>query len=160
MTIEEGKALRRAQFHTLLAIFDRTILRTFKSRNTQFVLFWYSSLDPEFADLFQGMLVSKALLEEDQPPVTRAAAASYIASFVSRAQFVDREGARRVVQVLCNFLRARLDVFDAMARDALGRGGRGGANVEEVMAMYITAQKAREATATPVGGRAPSAWRR
>jgi len=36
----------------------------------------------------------KALLEQDQPAVTRAAAASYIASFVSRAQFVDREGAR------------------------------------------------------------------
>ncbi|KAI0776211.1 RNA polymerase I-specific transcription initiation factor RRN3, partial [Trametes elegans] len=112
-TLEEGKALRRAQFHTLLSIFDRTILRTFKSRYTQFIVFWYSSLDPEFADLFQGMLVSRSLLEEDQPAVTRAAAASYIASFVSRAQFVDRAGARRVVTVLCDFLRARLDVLDA-----------------------------------------------
>ena len=55
-------------------------------------------------------LPSKALLEEDQPPVTRAAAASYIAS--SCAQSVDREG---VVQVLCNFLHARVDVFDTMA---------------------------------------------
>ncbi|KAH9943218.1 RNA polymerase I-specific transcription initiation factor RRN3 [Epithele typhae] len=113
---EEGKARRRAQFHTLLAIFDRTILRTFKSRYTQFIIFWYSSLDPEFTDLFQGMLVSKALLEEDLPPVTRAAAASYIASFVSRAQFVDREGARRVISVLCLFLRAQLDALDAAAQ--------------------------------------------
>ncbi|EIW61642.1 RNA polymerase I-specific transcription initiation factor RRN3 [Trametes versicolor FP-101664 SS1] len=115
-TLEEGKALRRAQFNTLLSIFDRTILRTFKSRYTQFIVFWYSSLDPEFADLFQGMLVSKSLLEEDQPAVTRAAAASYIASFVSRAQFVDRDGARRVVAVLCDFLRARLDMFMAAAK--------------------------------------------
>ena len=98
----------------LLSIFDRTILRTFKSRYTQFLVFWYSSLDPEFSDLFQGMLVSKSLLEEDQPAVTRAAAASYIASFVSRAQFVDRESARRVVACLCNFLRSRLDIFDAV----------------------------------------------
>ena len=133
-TLEEGKALRRAQFHTLLAIFDRTILRTFKSRYTQFVVFWYSSLDPEFADLFQGMLVSKALLEEDQPPVTRAAAASYIASFVSRAQFVDRAGARRVVQVLCGFLRARLDLFDAAA----GMGA--GMNVAQHSVFYAVAQ--------------------
>ncbi|KAH9937995.1 RNA polymerase I-specific transcription initiation factor RRN3-domain-containing protein [Fomitopsis serialis] len=108
------RILRRQQFHMLLSIFDRTILRTFKSRYTQFLVFWYSSLDPEFSDLFQGMLVSKSLLEEDQPAVTRAAAASYIASFVSRAQFVDRESARRVVACLCNFLRSRLDIFDAV----------------------------------------------
>lgn len=112
--LEEGRLLRRQQFHMLLSIFDRTILRTFKSRYTQFLVFWYSSLDPEFSDLFQGMLVSKSLLEEDQPAVTRAAAASYIASFVSRAQFVDRESTRRVVACLCNFLRSRLDIFDAV----------------------------------------------
>jgi len=96
VSVEHGKAIRRSQFHTLLSIFDRTIIRTFKSRYAQFLVFWYSSLDPEFSDLFQGLLVSKALLEQDQPAVTRAAAASYIGSFVSRAQFVDREGARRV----------------------------------------------------------------
>ncbi|KAI1796147.1 RNA polymerase I-specific transcription initiation factor RRN3 [Ganoderma leucocontextum] len=139
-TIEEGKALRRAQFHTLLAIFDRTILRTFKSRYTQFVVFWYSSLDPEFADLFQGMLVSKALLEEDQPPVTRAAAASYIASFVSRAQFVDRDSARRVVQVLCSFLRARVDVFDALGAAAPGGAASVGMNVAQHSVFYAVAQ--------------------
>ncbi|GBE79882.1 RNA polymerase I-specific transcription initiation factor RRN3 [Sparassis crispa] len=112
--VERGKLVRRQQFHTLMSIFDRTILRTFKSRYTQFLIFWYSSLDPEFSDLFQGTLVSKALLEEDQPAVTRAAAASYIASFVSRAQFVDRQSTRGVVALLCNFLRSRLDLFDAM----------------------------------------------
>lgn len=111
---EEIKALRRTQFYTLLSIFDRTILRTFKSRYTQFLVFWFSSLDPEFTDLFQGMLVSKALLEEDQPAVTRAAAASYIASFVSRAQFVGRESTRQTVACLCNFLKNRLDILDAV----------------------------------------------
>ncbi|EMD40585.1 hypothetical protein CERSUDRAFT_111179 [Gelatoporia subvermispora B] len=115
-SLEEGRARRRAQFNTLLSIFDRTILRTFKSRYTQFLVFWYSSLDPEFSDLFQGMLVSKSLLEEDQPAVTRAAAASYIASFVSRAQFVDRDSTRQVVACLCNFLRNRLDIFDAVIK--------------------------------------------
>ncbi|KAI0331255.1 RNA polymerase I-specific transcription initiation factor RRN3 [Cubamyces sp. BRFM 1775] len=136
LTLEEGKALRRAQFNTLLSIFDRTILRTFKSRYTQFIVFWYSSLDPEFADLFQGMLVSRSLLEEDQPAVTRAAAASYIASFVSRAQFVDREGARRVVSVLCNFLRNRLDMFDAMVK----AGVQQSMNVAQHSVFYAVSQ--------------------
>lgn len=131
----------RTQFNALLSIFDRTILRTFKSRYTQFLIFWFTSLDPEFADVFQGMLVERALLGSSpaaaQPPgepfneedgsrsegpnaggstITRAAAASYIGSFVSRAVFVDAEGARRVVAVLCEFLRAHLDEVEESIR--------------------------------------------
>ena len=132
----------RVQFQALLSIFDRIILRTFKSRYTQFLIFWYTSLDPQFADIFQGMLVDRALLGggveqhhyggsttmEDgdnsatmnaymvTPELTRAAAASYIGSFVSRATFVDREGARRVVGVLCEFLNAHLESVEQALR--------------------------------------------
>ena len=135
------------QFHTLLSIFDRTILRTFKSRYTQFLVFWYTSLDPDFADIFQGMLVERALMptsgpafavpplgNEDAggesaisnanihfltPEVTRAAAASYIGSFVSRATFVDRDGTRRVVGILCDFIKAHLDGVDEAIREGV-----------------------------------------
>ena len=120
---DDVKSLQRSQFLILLSIFDRIILRTFKSRYTQFVVFWFSSLDPEFSDLFQGMLVSKALLEEDQPSVTRAAAASYIASFVSRAMFVDRDSARQVVACLCNFLNNRLEILDAVTQNGASLPG-------------------------------------
>ena len=109
---ELEKAARRSQFHALLSIFDRAIIRTFKSRYTQFLIFWYSSLDPEFSDLFQGMLVEKALLDENLPMVTRIAASSYISSFVSRATFVDKESTRNVVSVLCDFLTSRMEAFD------------------------------------------------
>ncbi|KAF8165598.1 RNA polymerase I-specific transcription initiation factor RRN3 [Crassisporium funariophilum] len=163
------KSHLRTQFFALLSIFDRIILRTFKSRYTQFLIFWYTSLDPEFADIFQGMLVDRALLggtgaSSNQnhaalgsgsgsgadgsgggertvgnananmnmhaltPELTRAAAASYIGSFVSRATFVDREGARRVVGVLCEYLRAHLEgVEHALRAGWLGRGEGGGA---------------------------------
>jgi RNA polymerase I-specific transcription initiation factor RRN3 len=50
------------------------------------------------------------------PELTRAAAASYIGSFVSRATFVDREGARRVVGVLCGFLNAHLESVEQALR--------------------------------------------
>lgn len=144
------KSPLRSQFHSLLSIFDRTILRTFKSRYTQFLIFWYASLDPEFADVFQGMLVDRALMSSTiggpvsvatnaadgdgdassinanahmmTPELTRAAAASYIGSFVSRATFVDREGARRVVGVLCEYLRSHLDGVEADLRTGLGFG--------------------------------------
>ena len=110
------KAARRSKFHALLSIFDRAIIRTFKSRYTQFLIFWYTSLDPEFSDLFQGMLVEKALLDESLPMVTRIAASSYISSFVSRATFVDKESTRNVVSVLCDFLSSRMDAFDHTLR--------------------------------------------
>ena len=113
---EYERSARRSQFHTLLSIFDRTIIRTFKSRYTQFLIFWYSSLDPEFSDLFQGMLAEKALLDENLPMVTRIAASSYISSFVSRATFVDKESTRNLVSVLCDFLTSRMDAVDHTLR--------------------------------------------
>ncbi|KAG0702449.1 RNA polymerase I-specific transcription initiation factor RRN3 [Suillus ampliporus] len=110
----EPHTLLTTQFHTLLAIFDRSILRTFKSRYTQFLLFWYASLDPEFSDLFLGLLVDKALFASASANgVERVAASSYIGSFVSRAQFIDREGALRAIKVLCAFLEAHLDAVEA-----------------------------------------------
>lgn len=98
----------RSQFHTLLSIFDRTILRTFKSRYTQFLIFWFTSLNSDFSDTFQGMLVDTALFQPDTPIVTRSAAASYIASFVSRAKFVDQGGCRKVVGLFCDFLASHV----------------------------------------------------
>jgi len=145
MTTNKANDKVHSQFHTLLSIFDRIILRTFKSRYTQFLVFWYTSLDPDFADIFQGMLVERALMpvsgpafagpplgnenadEESAisnanihlltPEVTRAAAASYIGSFVSRATFVDRDGTRRVVGLLCEFMKAHLDGVDEAIRE-------------------------------------------
>ncbi|KAG8956690.1 hypothetical protein FRC04_000168 [Tulasnella sp. 424] len=117
-SLESLQAARRSQFLTLLTIFDRTILRTFKSRYTQFLLFWYSSLDPEYTDLFLGLLVSRALFEQDQPAVTRSAAASYIASLVSRALFVDRESVRRTVGLLCEYLDGQLGYADDLLAEA------------------------------------------
>ncbi|KAJ7126373.1 RNA polymerase I-specific transcription initiation factor RRN3 [Mycena crocata] len=105
-----------AQFQTLLSIFDRLILPTFKSRYTQFLVFFYTSLSSDFADIFLGLLVDRALFQSSASVVIRAAAAAYLGSFVSRAAFVDREGARRVVGVLCEFLRVHLDGIEEAIR--------------------------------------------
>lgn len=136
----ETHAARRRQFFSLLTIFDRTIIRTFKSRYTQFLLFWYSSLDPEFADLFQGLLVSRALFEVDQPAITRAAAASYVASLVSRAQFVDRESARKVVGLLCGYLEGQLHEADVLIAESAAAGGSGVGVGAEFGVFYSVAQ--------------------
>ena len=109
---KDDHAPQLAQFHALLAIFTRTILCTFKSRYTQFLLFWFASRDAAFADLFLGELVAHALLEPTTSEVSRAAAASYVASFVSRATFIGRDEARGAIRVLCRFLEHEVDMFE------------------------------------------------
>ena len=106
---ETGAIFRRTIFDVLLSIFDEKILRTFQTRHTQFLLFWYSSLSPDFTDLFLGTLVGRALDDKDTPTVSRVAAAGYVASFVSRATAIDRTGARRVMGLLCSFLEDEMD---------------------------------------------------
>jgi RNA polymerase I-specific transcription initiation factor RRN3 len=109
--------LQLAQFHTLLVVFTRTILCTFKSRYTQFLLFWFASRDAAFADLFLGELVAHALLEPTEPEIARAAAASYVASFVSRAKFIGASEARDTIRVLCRFLEHGVDAYEASDSD-------------------------------------------
>ncbi|SPO35377.1 related to RRN3 - RNA polymerase I specific transcription factor [Pseudozyma flocculosa] len=124
MSAADGEANRRHLFHTLLGIFTRAMLPTFKCRHVQFLLFWFNSLDAEYSDLFLGVLLSKSLYggihhqqpssggggnEVEEPDILRSAAASYVASFVSRASYVDGPTSRIVVLNLCAFLDAHLE---------------------------------------------------
>lgn len=102
-------ARRLSLFRTLLDIFDRTLLRTFKTRHTQFLLFYLCSLDLASSDHFIGVLLGRAVFETEAPAVTRVAAAGYIASFVARASFVDAGMTRKVVRLLCEFLEVQMD---------------------------------------------------
>lgn len=121
---------RAVLFRTLLDIFDRQLLRTFKTRNTQFLLFFLCSLDPASSDHFIGVLLGRALYETEAVAVTRVAAAGYVASFISRAKFVDATMTRKVVTHLCRFLEGQMDDF------ASGGGGGG----QDLPVFYAVAQ--------------------
>ncbi|GAA5952710.1 hypothetical protein JCM21900_000411 [Sporobolomyces salmonicolor] len=102
---------RLTLFRTLLDIFDRTLLRTFKTRNVQFVLFYLCSRDVAASDHFIGVLLGRALFDVDAPAVTRVAAAGYVASFVARAKFLDATMTRKVVRHLCQYLEGQMEDF-------------------------------------------------
>lgn len=104
------KAHRTSLFHAILSIFDKVILRTLKSKCIQFLVFWYTSLDAQYLDIFQGMLISKAFIEIDTPLVIRVAATSYIASFVSRANFVNKDHTRHIVRLFRQHLEDQLEI--------------------------------------------------
>lgn len=138
---EAFDAARHFQFQHLLHLFSRSILPTFKCRHVQFLLFWYCSLESDFADYFLGLLIHKAIYSspaEDaqsvpgqdkgsraDPMVLRQAAASYVASFVSRARYISSQYTRTVVLNLCSFLEAHIDEHANAVRDfrEYGRDG-------------------------------------
>jgi RNA polymerase I-specific transcription initiation factor RRN3 len=107
-TPERQFEIRHSQLWNLIAIFKRTIVKTHKSRYTQFLLFWYSSLHADFTDIFLGVLMDR-LMDTTLPDMARVGAASYVASFISRAKHIDTSSARAVVGVLCDYLRDTVD---------------------------------------------------
>ncbi|KAG0054746.1 hypothetical protein BGZ83_010529 [Gryganskiella cystojenkinii] len=89
-------------FAVLLSIFMKTILQTFKSRHTQFLVFYFISLSPQFSDYFLGAL-GQQILDRSQPQVVRVAAAAYMSSFVARAKYLDVRQVGMVVDMLGGF---------------------------------------------------------
>lgn len=128
-----GVDTRRYQlYQTLLGLFTRSILTTFKSRHVQFLLFWFASLDAEFADMFLGTLLSKSLYivptgaahDANDAVILRVAAASYVASYVARARYIDSSTTRMVVLNLCTYLDACLEAFAVQGAAAPSPGAR------------------------------------
>lgn len=89
-------------FHHMLHVFTTVTLRTFKSRHTQFIMFYLCSLNPRFADAFLGVLFD--VLDSPSPRITRISAAAYISSFTSRAKWLTDEQVRRVASLLVSWL--------------------------------------------------------
>eukprot|EP00899_Mesostigma_viride_P011644 jgi/Mesvir1/20480/Mv12367-RA.1 len=75
-------------FETLLRVFDVTILNTYRSKFTQFLLFYTCSLSPDRASLAFVRYLSDKLLHAGHPRTTRIAAVAYLGSFLARAKFL------------------------------------------------------------------------
>lgn len=107
----QRQAERELFFDLLLSTFESSILRTHRTRHTQFIIFWYASVHPSFANQLLATLVECALYAYDDsmyPIVTRVASLGYIASLISRAQYIDKKTTRHVVSLLCARLEAGL----------------------------------------------------
>ncbi|KAK9153288.1 hypothetical protein Sjap_000768 [Stephania japonica] len=74
-------------FDTLLDSFRITVLKAYKSKFAQFVVFYACSLDPEHCGLrFANML--EDIFMHGTDPLTRMSAVSYLASYLSRGRFI------------------------------------------------------------------------
>ncbi|KAJ1979309.1 DNA independent RNA polymerase I transcription factor [Dimargaris xerosporica] len=133
---QDGNAALRAEFlQIFMDIFETSLLPTFKSRYTQFILFYLCTLDPLYPDLFLGTLMTKlrdtlpveAVGEKGfngsggtgQSDVMRIAVASYASSFVARARFVQTPMVRLVVGMLVQWACAYLDHYEQYLTNAI-----------------------------------------
>ena len=69
---------------TLLAAFERSVLLTHRSKFTQFLLFFACRQSPDHCCRAFLQLLLARLTDRQQPPIARAAAAAYAASFLAR----------------------------------------------------------------------------
>ncbi|KXZ57030.1 hypothetical protein GPECTOR_1g930 [Gonium pectorale] len=93
----------RQLWDTLLSAFERTILNTHRSKFTQFLLYFACVKNPSHCSASLVRLLLMRLRDTRQPPITRAACAAYLASFLARAAFLPESLVVRTLQDLANF---------------------------------------------------------
>lgn len=85
LALKDLQVTRR--LHTaLLDVFEKRLLVAHRSKFVQFVVFWFASRQLSFGYDLSGRLLAKALGKE--APIIRQSAVMYLASFVSRANFL------------------------------------------------------------------------
>ncbi|KAI8320248.1 RNA polymerase I-specific transcription initiation factor RRN3 [Martensiomyces pterosporus] len=110
-------------FLLFLDLFDTIILPTFKSRYTQFFIFYLSAKDPQYADVFLGTMMGKVgdpvrdAATDTVSNVSKVAAASYLGSFVARANFLSPQIVRNVIGVLVQWANAYLDWHEQQVKN-------------------------------------------
>ncbi|KAL4349518.1 hypothetical protein AHAS_Ahas10G0050000 [Arachis hypogaea] len=90
-------------FDVLVRSFQRTILNAYKSKFTQFVVFYACALDPEDCGEKFAMVLTEMFLSNVNPPNTRMSAVAYLASYLSRAKFVSAALVASILQRLVDW---------------------------------------------------------
>lgn len=90
-------------FDILLKSFERTVLNAYKSKFTQFVMFYACALDPEGCGVKFAMVLTEMFGSDVNPPITRMSAVAYLASYLSRAKFLSSALVASVIQRLVDW---------------------------------------------------------
>jgi RNA polymerase I-specific transcription initiation factor RRN3 len=90
-------------FESLLAQFATTILPTYRSRHTQFLLFHFSQTSSARIEKFAGAC-SQFAFDQHRPHILRVTAAAYLGSFIARGAHVSPSTVRAVFDLLCHHL--------------------------------------------------------
>lgn len=75
-------------FETLLQSFQKTVLTAYKSKFSQFVMFYACALDPENCGVRFANMLADTFISNAHPRLLRMSAAAYLASYLSRGKFL------------------------------------------------------------------------
>ncbi|XP_047323800.1 RNA polymerase I-specific transcription initiation factor RRN3 [Impatiens glandulifera] len=98
---ESGRLVK--VFETLLQSFQITVLSTYKSKFAQFVMFYACSLDPENCGVRFANELADIFSERSHPPNKTMSAVAYLASFLSRSNFLPLSFVVKMLQRLVNW---------------------------------------------------------
>ncbi|XP_022092511.1 RNA polymerase I-specific transcription initiation factor RRN3-like isoform X1 [Acanthaster planci] len=109
--LEEARLLHKH----LLQVFDKVILPTHASSHVQFLLFYFCSFRQAIIDAFLEFLW-KRFTNPNTPAVLRQSSASYIASFVSRADYLPLSTVTACLDLLSGWLHSYIDNQEVNSR--------------------------------------------
>ncbi|MCO5601785.1 hypothetical protein L7F22_055910 [Adiantum nelumboides] len=109
-------------FSTLMMSFQSTILDTFKSKFTQFLIFYVCSLSPSSLGEQFTSLLCEILTSPSRPSNTRMSAAAYLASFIARAKYLPlniiSSSLKRIVSWCISYTPRQIEKKGALTIDA------------------------------------------
>jgi RNA polymerase I-specific transcription initiation factor RRN3 len=104
--LDPNSASAQSMFQTLLSHFRSTILPTYRSRHTQFLLFHFAQTSDKLVDEFAGECVDLAF-KSGNAAILRQSASAYLASFVARGSHVPSN----VVRDVFGYIGHKLDIL-------------------------------------------------
>jgi len=96
---------------TLLTVFEGIVMLTTRVRCVQFLWFYLSSLRPAWTEAFLNVLLQTAYSPQHGMP-RRLISFAYLASFVSRATFINDNYALRTAQYISTFARETMHLAE------------------------------------------------
>ncbi len=133
---KNSKVDSQSCFDILLSQFRKTILPTYRSRHTQFLLFKFGQYSPELVSQFTDSCI-KILTDKARSSVIRLSAVAYLASFVSRGQHVSFEIVGYVFDSLANYAHSLRREYEPKCRGPdLGKYSTYYATVQALMYIF------------------------
>lgn len=97
-------------FQQLVHIFEERILSTHKSKFVQFIIFYISGKLPRLGPHYATHLL-KIFLNESAPAIKRQSAVLYLASYISRAIYIDSKVVNDIVSDLVTWCGTYVSLF-------------------------------------------------
>ena len=90
-------------YEDMLSDFSNIVLPTYKSRHSQFLVFFFAQKSKRLTEMFVGTLFNIAF-ESNRPGIVKQSAVAYLASFVARGARVDNEQVQTIARTLLNYM--------------------------------------------------------